>query len=109
MEMLLIRTDKIGRDGRFWPKKVVEEAVNSPLFQDRLLTGNFYGELLAAGGEEQLSERIEMEKVSHLVTSVYFKGNDLYGNVEILTQLTAGKACKKLLDNYPSDKTELKR
>jgi hypothetical protein len=80
MKFLLLRTDQVNLNGRVYPKDLVTEVINDENFQKRLRNR----ELLGYIGQSSNEMERDISKASHVLTNVYFEGNDLIGDVDIL-------------------------
>lgn len=85
-EYLLLRTGVQTVAHRIYPKSVVEEAINDEFFQYRLKHGRITGQI---GFPPRLATNVYLE--SHVLKDVYFKGDDLYGEIEILNNKNGDK------------------
>ncbi len=85
------QADKKNRNGRIYPKAVMEPAVERYVDQ-QVKTGRAVGELNHPEGPT-----VNLDKVSHLITELKFEGNDVVGKAQIL-DTPMGKIVKGLLD-----------
>ena len=89
-ETVLQDTD-LNRNGRFYPKPVLESSINEKRVKELINTRTFFGEAshpFAALDDVRRQSSIDINRVSHLVTSLEMKNNVVYGVVE-----TAATSC----------------
>ena len=91
IEGIFAQTDKKNRNGRVYPKPIMERAVNK-YDQEQITKKRAVGELNHPEGPT-----VNLDKVSHLITSLKFEGNDVVGKAQIL-DTPMGKIVKGLLD-----------
>lgn len=74
---IIQRADAVNQNGRVYPKKILEREVDKYMksVKERRALGSL---------DHTDSHIIELSTVSHLITDLSWKGNDLYGIVEIL-------------------------
>lgn len=77
IEGIFMQADKPNRNGRLYPKSVMEKEVNR--YQELIRERRSLGEL---GHPDNPS--INLDKVSHLITDLRFEGADVYGKAKIL-------------------------
>jgi len=94
MEELLLKTGVMTIARRIYPKNVVEAATNDDCFQYRLKHGQITGQI---GFPPQFATDVCFE--SHVLKDVYFKDDDLYGDVEILNNENGDKIRKLISAN----------
>jgi len=99
MKVLLQRCNVVNSNGRIYPREVLEEAVNNPEFKERLKNGQVIGTI----GMDELG-RVNMTRVSHVIKDIFFIGNDMFGDVEILPT-PEGKKLRDILSE--SNKPEI--
>jgi len=82
---LLMESDSLNRNGRVYPRRVLEEAIEKvrPMMEDR----NFGGELdhpLPTGSQYDIlrQQTLSYEHISHIITDMWWEGNKVYGIVE---------------------------
>ena len=82
---LLMEADTPNRNRRIYPRPVLEEAINAikPMMADR----NFGGELdhpilTGSQGDIYRQQTLKYEKISHIITDMWWEGNQVYGIVE---------------------------
>src|SRR6056300_587848 len=91
IEGVFAQTDKKNRNGRIYPKAIMESAVNKYV-TDQVSKKRAVGELNHPEGPT-----VNLDKVSHLITDLKFEGNDVVGKAQIL-DTPMGKIVKGLLD-----------
>src|SRR6056297_2310456 len=91
IEGVFAQADKKNRNGRVYPKKIMESAVNKYV-TDQVKTKRAVGELNHPEGPV-----VNLDKVSHLITGLQFEGNNVVGKASIL-DTPNGKIVKGLLD-----------
>lgn len=79
IEGIFAQAEKKNRNGRIYPKKVMESAIGKYV-NDYVKTGRAISEL--SHPENRPMPKPEM--ASHLITSLKFEGNDVYGKAKIL-------------------------
>lgn len=94
MKALLLKMNHKNKNGRIYPKITVEEAIQNPIIQEQLATRTFYGSF----DPPQATTEIDLEKVSHVITKIFFEGDDVYGDLELL-DTPAGRLVKELLES----------
>jgi|TARA_B110000908_G_scaffold171572_1_gene234810 hypothetical protein len=91
IEGVFAQADKVNRNGRIYPKPIMERAVNKYV-TDQVNTKRAVGELNHPEGPT-----VNLDKVSHLITSLKFEGNNVVGKAQIL-DTPMGKIVKGLLE-----------
>ena len=91
IEGVFAQADKKNRNGRIYPKAVMEPAVDKYV-TEQVKTGRAVGELNHPEGPT-----VNLDKVSHLIKELRFEGNDVVGKAQIL-DTPMGKIVKGLLD-----------
>lgn len=91
IEGVFAQADKKNRNGRIYPKAVMEKAV-SKYDADQVSKGRAVGELNHPEGPT-----VNLDKVSHKIDSLTFEGNDVVGKATIL-DTPMGEIVKGLLD-----------
>ena len=84
------RADAENANGRVYHKNILEKEVKN--YQKLIRENRAVGEL-----DHPDSSVIEMKNVSHLVTEMYWKGNDVIGKIKIL-ETPAGDIARGLLE-----------
>jgi len=75
---IFAETEKKNRNGRVYPKAIMEKAVNKYV-TEQVKTGRAVGELNHPEGPT-----VNLDKVSHLITDLKFEGNNVIGKASIL-------------------------
>ena len=91
IEGVFAQAEQPNRNGRMYPMDVMEQAVGK-YKKEFVGNGRAVGELNHPDGPT-----INLDKVSHLVTELNFKGNDVVGKAKIL-DTPNGNIAKKLLE-----------
>ena len=91
IEGVFAQTDKKNRNGRVYPKPIMERAVKQYV-DTQVSKKRAVGELNHPEGPT-----VNLDKVSHLITDLKFEGNDVVGKAQIL-DTPMGKIIKGLLD-----------
>ena len=91
IEGIFIQTESKNRNGRIYPKPIMEKAVNAYV-ESQVSKKRAVGELNHPEGPT-----VNLDKVSHLITDLRFEGNDVVGKAQIL-DTPMGKIVKGLLD-----------
>jgi len=91
IEGIFAQTEKRNRNGRIYPKAIMEKAVGKYV-SDQINKKRAVGELNHPEGPT-----VNLDKVSHLITDLNFEGNDVVGKAQIL-DTPMGKIVKGLLE-----------
>lgn len=91
IEGVFAQADKKNRNGRVYPKSIMEAAVNK-YTQEQVKTGRAVGELNHPSGPT-----INLDKVSHRITDLRWEGNNVVGKAQIL-DTPMGQIVKGLLE-----------
>jgi hypothetical protein len=91
IEGVFAQADAKNRNGRIYPKTIMENAVNKYV-KEQVSQKRAVGELNHPEGPT-----VNLDKVSHLITDLQFEGNDVVGKASIL-DTPNGKIVKGLLD-----------
>ena len=91
IEGVFAQAEKKNRNGRVYPKPIMEKAVNKYV-GDQVSKGRAVGELNHPEGPT-----VNLDKVSHKIESLDFQGNDVVGKATIL-ETPMGMIVKGLLD-----------
>ena len=91
IEGVFMQAEKKNRNGRIYPKLVLEKALNK-YNTEQVSKGRAVGELNHPDGPT-----VNLDKVSHKIENLNFKGNDVVGKATIL-ETPMGKIVKGLLD-----------
>ena len=78
IEGVFMQADKKNRNGRIYEKEILESAVNKYV-DEQVSQGRAVGELNHPEGPT-----VNLDKVSHKITELKFKGSDVYGKASIL-------------------------
>ena len=78
IEGIFMQSNKKNRNGRIYEKKTMEKAVEKYI-NEQVKTGRAVGELNHPEGPT-----VNLDKVSHKITSLEWKGNDVMGKASIL-------------------------
>ena len=88
---IFAQTNKKNRNGRIYPREIMEQAVDK-YDKEQIKTKRAVGELNHPEGPT-----VNLDKVSHLITNLEFKGDDIVGKARIL-DTPNGKIVKGLLE-----------
>jgi Prohead core protein serine protease len=88
---VFMQSEARNRNGRIYPKAVMEKAVDKYI-TEQVSTGRAVGELNHPEGPS-----INLDKVSHIIESLAWQGNDVVGKARIL-ETPMGQIVKGLLD-----------
>ena len=91
IEGIFMQSNKKNRNGRIYEKKTMEKAVEKYI-NEQVKTGRAVGELNHPEGPT-----VNLDKVSHKITSLEWKGNDVMGKASIL-KTPMGKIVEGLLE-----------
>ncbi len=91
IEGIFMQTETKNRNGRMYPKKIMESAVNKYV-EEQVSKGRAVGELNHPNGPT-----INLDKVSHRITDLRFEGNDVIGKALVLNT-PMGKIVKGLME-----------
>lgn len=91
IEGVFAQADKKNRNGRIYPKPIMERAVGKYV-SDQVSKKRAVGELNHPEGPT-----VNLDKVSHLITDLQVKGNDVVGKAQIL-ETPMGKIVEGLLE-----------
>jgi hypothetical protein len=91
IEGVFMQTEAKNRNGRMYPKKVMESAVGKYI-TEQVSKGRAVGELNHPDGPT-----INLDKVSHRITSLKFEGNNVVGKALVLNT-PMGKVVKGLIE-----------
>ena len=92
IEGIFAQAEMKNRNGRIYPKKVLERAVEAyqPMIKDRRALGEL--------NHPQARPNVDPERASHLIERLVWEGNNVMGRARILTSLPMGKIAKGLID-----------
>src|SRR5210317_905545 len=91
IEGVFAQADKKNRNGRVYPKQIMEGAVGKYV-KEQVSQKRAVGELNHPDGPT-----VNLDKVSHLITDLKFEGNDVVGKAQVL-DTPMGKIVKGLLE-----------
>ena len=91
IEGIFAQADKKNRNGRVYPKPIMEKAINTYV-ENQVSKGRALGELNHPEGPT-----VNLDKVSHKIDELNFKGNDVMGKATVL-DTPMGKVVEGLLD-----------
>lgn len=80
---VLQSADEPNRNGRVYPKAVLEKALNAPNVRERLSTKTWFGEAghpLDSSVQRQMT--IDLRNVAFIITEIWWEGNLLKGRCE---------------------------
>lgn len=86
------RADALNQNGRIYPRFILEREVQNYMskVKDRSATGEL---------DHADSPVVNFQNTSHVITEIWWEGNDLCGEIEVLEALTQGKNLKGLIEN----------
>lgn len=92
-KVLLQKADAENRNRRIYPRSILEREVGK-YENDFVKTRRALGEL-----DHDSQPTVNLKNVSHLITEIWWEGNDVYGNIEILDgpEFPAGRIAAGLL------------
>jgi hypothetical protein len=91
IEGIFMQAEKGNRNGRLYPKQVMENAVNKYI-REFVSMNRAVGTL----GHED-TPKVSENKISHLITDLRMEGNDVYGKAKVL-ETAAGKELAALIE-----------
>ena len=91
IEGVFAQADKKNRNGRVYPKPILEKAVNKYV-KEQVKTHRAVGELNHPEGPT-----VNLDKVSHLITDLKFEGTNVFGKAQVLPT-PMGKIVEGLLE-----------
>ncbi len=91
IEGVFMQAEKQNRNNRIYPKDILAEAT-AKYVKEQVMTGRAVGELNHPEGPQ-----INLDKVSHRITSLKFEGNDVVGKALVL-DTPMGKIVKGLVE-----------
>jgi hypothetical protein len=95
---VLQEADAPNRNGRVYPKAVLEKALNAPNIRERLATNTWYGEAnhpLDNSVQRQMT--IDLRNVAFLIKEIWWEGNILKGRCET-ANTSVGRDMKGLIE-----------
>ncbi len=86
------RADALNQNGRVYPRHILEREVRNymTLVKERRATGEL---------DHADSPTVNLQNASHIITDIWWEGNDLWGEIEVLEDLDQGRNLKGLLKN----------
>lgn len=89
---IIQRADALNQNGRIYPKQVLDREIKNymKLVEERRATGCL---------DHLDSPVVDLQHVSHVITDIWWEGNDVWGEVEILENMIQGRQLKVLLEN----------
>lgn len=91
IEGIFAQSEKENRNGRIYPKHVMESAINK--YQELIDAKRAIGEM-----SHPESPQVNLERASHLVEYLKWDGDNVVGRARVLTQMPMGKIAKGLMD-----------
>lgn len=88
---IFAQADIKNRNGRLYPKGILEKQIENQqaLIKERRALGEL---------NHPNSPNINLERASHLITELKWKGNDVYGKAKILESLPMGQIARGLIN-----------
>lgn len=83
------RADEANNNGRIYPKLVLESAIKA--LNEAITERRLVGEL-----DHPTYDMVKLSNASHIITKLWFEGNEVYGEAEILST-PAGKVVESLI------------
>lgn len=89
---IIQRANALNQNGRIYPKGILEREVRNymNLVSERRATGEL---------DHADSPVVNLKNVSHVITDIWWKGDDLWGEIEVLTDMDEGKNLEALFKN----------
>lgn len=86
---IIQRADALNQNGRVYPRHILEKEVNNymTLVKERRATGEL---------DHADTPVVNLKTTSHVITDIWWQGNDLWGEIEVLEDLDQGKNLKGL-------------
>ena len=86
------RANALNQNERIYPRAILEREVRNynTLIKERRATGEL---------DHADSPVVNLQNVSHVITDIWWKGDDLWGEIEVLESLDQGKNLKGLIEN----------
>ena len=91
IEGIFMQSEIKNRNGRLYPRSVMENAVNNYL-TEKVANKNAFGELGHPSGPQ-----INLDRVSHIIESLRFSGNDVIGKARVL-DTPMGTIAQKIME-----------
>ena len=104
MQVILQDADAPNRNGRVYPKKVLEEALKAPFITEKLATNSLGGEMNhpEAGSSLQRQMTIDLRNISHFIKRIYWdtkNPNLLLGDIETSANSIGKDFAAMIVDN----------
>jgi len=90
-DMILQRANAKNKNGRIYPKEILESEINRYI-NEYVNERRAFGELDHTDGQST-----DVKNASHIITKIYWDGDTVKGDVEILHTLPMGNIVKNLL------------
>lgn len=89
---ILQRADSLNQNGRIYPKKILEREVDryKKLIEERRATGEL---------DHADEPVVNLKYTSHVITDIWWEGDEVWGRVEILEKMDQGRQLKALIDD----------
>lgn len=89
---IIQRANALNQNGRIYPRHILEREVKNYLtmVRERRSTGEL---------DHADSPVVNLQKVSHVITDIWWQGDDVWGEIEVLEDMTEGKNLKALFKN----------
>lgn len=86
------RANALNQNERIYPKLILEREVKNYLtmVRERRATGEL---------DHADSPVVNLQKVSHVITDIWWDGDDVWGEIEVLEDMAEGKNLKALIKN----------
>ena len=89
---IIQRANALNQNGRIYPRWILEREVKNymSMVKERRSTGEL---------DHADSPVVNLQKVSHVITDIWWENDDLWGEIEVLEDMTEGKNLKALFKN----------
>lgn len=89
---IIQRANALNQNGRIYPRPILEREVKNfmTMVKERRATGEL---------DHADSPVVNLQNASHVITDIWWEGDDVWGEIEVLEDLTQGKNLKGLLKN----------
>jgi len=86
------RADAMNQNGRIYPRHILENEVKNymTLVKERRATGEL---------DHADAPVVNLQNASHVITDIWWEGNDLWGEIEVLEDMDQGRQLKALFKN----------
>lgn len=91
VEGILTTVDKVNKNGRVYPKKIFERIIEEYI-KEFVNEKRAYGEL-----DHPESTVVEGKNASHVITRIWWEGNNVMGRLEILDDNPAGRIVANII------------